>query len=508
MSYLLKSSAQEVALAIYQESILRTLKDPSWFFNSVLKCDTLLPWQEEGVHAVLDIHRANVGLPTVVNHDALQSISIVSGHGTGKTHFLAAIGHVWIFLFPVLGVVTAPKQDQIKTRFMPRFRLLLRNAITAYKETVRVDTLKISRFGNPDWGLQGETASEPENLAGYHDTPQLFLIDEASGQRLDPMYQTIEGALTTPGSVLVEIGNPTRSSGEFWAHHNKPNVMQDYYLMHVNYKDAGPIISDRWVEKMARKYGKDSPIFKIRVLGEFVEAERFQLIYYKWLADCLDRDLYEDGSLPRLVISGDVADGGEDFSVLTATLFHGNFTVLLRQQKFSFPSTEATIRLGEEAVKMFNTFGGRKTEDTIVIDAVGVGAGTAGALVKQGYKVVAFKGGKKSDDPDEWRNRRVQCYLAMRNDYRDKKVFILDTAFDDEDDRDEFFDQMCSIRLKHDSDKEEDIETKEQHIKRTLKSPDRADSAMMAYTSEVPYEASEGFVVIDGGDMVTANADF
>lgn len=505
-----KETATQQALAVYQESIIRTLEEPEWFFSEVLRCEPLLKWQVKAVNAVLDVHRKAIKMPTVINHDALQGISVVSGHGTGKTQLLAAVGHIWIFIFPVLAVVTAPKQDQIKTRFMPRFRLLLRNALTSYKMTTKVDSLKVARFGNPDWGIQGETASEPENIAGYHDTPQLVMVDEASGQRLDAMYQTMEGALTTKGSVLVEIGNPTRSSGEFWAHHNKPNVMNDYFRMHVNYKDALKIISKKWVDRMRRKYGEDSPIFKIRVLGLFVEAERFQLIFYGWLAEAFEREVRDDGSIPRLVVSADVADGGDDFCVITTTLFYASFTVLLKQTKHSFPATESTIRLADECEKTFIEFKGDKTKDTIVVDAVGVGAGSAGTLVRRGYNVVPFKGGKQSDDPEEWRNRRVQSYLAMRNDYRDNKVIIDDNAFDDEEDRDEFFDQMASIRLKHDSDKEEDIETKEQHLKRTLKSPDRADSPMMAYTSEVPYEATEGFVLVnqETSIVVAGNGDW
>jgi len=502
-----KQTANDMALAVYQQAIVKTLKNPEWFFNEVLRCEPLLPWQLKAVNAVLDIHRKALGLPTVVNHKALPGISIVSGHGTGKTQLLAAVGHIWIFVFPVLAVVTAPKQDQIKTRFMPRFRLLLRNALAEYKNTVKVDSLKVSRFGNPDWGIQGETASEPENIAGYHDTPQLVLVDEASGQRLDAMYQTMEGSLTTAGSVLVEIGNPTRSSGEFWMHHNKPSVMDDYFKMHVNYEDAGKIISERWVDRMRRKYGEDSPVYKIRVLGLFVEAERFQLLFYGWLSEALERQVAEDGSIPRIVVSADVADGGDDFCVITTTKFYETFTVMAKQTKHSFPSTESTIRLADECEKTFIACGGTKENDTIVIDAVGVGAGSAGTLVRRGYNVVPFKGGKQSDDPSEWRNRRVQCSLAMRNDYRDGKVIIADDAFADEEDLDEFFDQATSIRLKHDSDKEEDIETKEQHLKRTLKSPDRFDSPMMAYTSETPYEATEGFVQSNVGTSVIQNGN-
>lgn len=487
----------EDVIQVIKASQVRALVEPEWFFRELVRCDELLPWQLKAIEATLDVPRKAFGYDTVYNHEALQSITIVSGHGTGKTQWLAQLFAIWNYVFPALAVITAPKQDQVRTRFFPRYRLVLRNAL--YREHIQIDNLKASYYGDVDWGVQGETASEPENIAGYHDTPQLIGVDEASSQRLDDLYQTLEGALTTPGSVVAEIGNPTRSQGEFWSHHNKPKIADMSYRMHVNYKDAKRIISMTWVNRMKRKYGEDSPVFKVRVLGEFVKAEKFQLIHYSWMADANDKDFKTDGSIPRLVISVDVADGGDDFTVVTAAVFYESFTHYLRQEKHSFEPEEASLKSGEAGMEMFDRYKGSKSgEDLLVIDAVGPGSGSCAIAQRAGYPIVRYKGGESSDDIDEWRNRRVQSYISCRDDFRDGKVIIDEDFVDDEDDLDEFFDQLASIRLRQNAEKNEDLETKEQHNKRTKKSPDRGDSTAMLYATQTPtiYEGDTAVEII------------
>lgn len=500
------SALAEDVLQIIKETQHRALIEPEWFYRELVRCEELLPWQLEGIEAALDVPRLAFGYETHINHKGLQTISIVSGHGTGKTHFLALLNVIWNYCFPALSVVTAPKYDQVRTRFFPRYRAILRNAV--YREHIKIDTMKAAYYGDIDWGVQGETASEPENIAGYHDTPQLIGVDEASSQRLDDLYQTLEGALTTPGSVVAEIGNPTRSTGEFWSHHNKPKVAELCYRMHVNYTHARKIVSMAWVNKMKKKYGKDSPVFKVRVLGEFVKAEKFQLLHYSWLANAADRDFKDDGSIPRLVVSVDVADGGDDFTVVTAALFYETVTLLLRQEKHSFDPEDASLKSGEAGMEMFDRFDGKKNgEDSLIIDAVGPGSGSCGIAQREGYPVVRYKGGESSDNSSEWRNRRVQSYISLRDDFRDNKIIIAEDFVDDEDDLDEFFDQLASIRLRQNTERNEDLETKEQHNKRTKKSPDRADSAAQLYSTQVPtiYEGDVTVTVV--GESLEDNYD-
>jgi len=486
---------------------------PRIFFDAL--GEELQDWQEEGLEAVMDVRRFAAKRKTsCFNRKGLPRISVRSCHGTGKTQWLAQAIHLWNFTTYGLVACTAPKQDQLKTRLWARYRAIRRNAPEWYREMIQVDALRIKVLGDEDWGAVAETASEPENLAGYHDKPQLFLVDEASGQRLDAMFPVIEGALTTPGSVVAEIGNPTRSSGEFWAHHNKRGTMELYYRMHVKPEDAAKYVSRAWVDAMAKKYGVTSPIYRVRVLGEFVEQEANQLVNYGWLSEAREREFAEDGSVPRLVVSVDVAAGGEDFTVCEASRFYVTNTRKLRQEKHNFDPRVASLKTAEAAVELFERFGGTKEggpsgQDFIVVDMIGVGNGAYNYLVQWGYPVVGYSGGSASDDLKRWRNRRVQSYWAFHDDLQAGRVSYAEDFVDGEEDWDEYCDQVCAIRSRPGEERVEDLEPKDMLIKRTHKSPDRADTSAMAYVTELPDVAASGSTTVQAfGGMLSAQQNW
>jgi len=489
----------------------RVLKQPEYFFNEVMQTE-LLPWQMEMINAVLDIQRLQKGIPTVTNHNGLQRISIVSGHGTGKTFGLAALCHVWNFINYGLVAITAPKQDQVKTRFFYRYKRLLHSAVPWYSRVIKCNTMDACIGGDVTWGVQGETASDPNNLAGYHDTPQLFLVDEGSSKRLDPMYPVIEGALTTPGSVLVEISNPTRIVGEFATHHLRKGVKELYYRMHIGPQDAPKLIDQKWVDYMAKKYGAESPIYKVRVQGLFVDAGERQLVALSWLNEARDsgEDFKPDGSIPQLRISADVADGGIDLSTITAGLKYDSGLLVKRKRSYSFPSAESPIRVADAMEQMFHEFGGNKANDLMIVDGIGVGAGTAGTLIARGYNVVRFIGGASAANPKRFRNRRVQGHIALRDDLRDARIFFGPDFVTSEDEWDEFCQQVVSVQTKPGTERVEDIETKEEYKAREGKSPDQLESVMMQLATDVPLVSrGEGNMVFETfGQMETAHADW
>lgn len=475
----------------------RAFTDPAWFYAEVLGQtgkNRVKPWQLRGIQAVLDVERKALGLPTVVNHEGKPRVTIRSCHGTGKTHFLALLLHLWNFLHYGLVAATAPKQEQLKTRLWPRYRAVRRCAVDWYQGLTQAQALKIEVAGDTDWGVVAETASDPENLAGYHETPQLFVVDEASAKRLDPMYQTIEGALTTPGSVVVEIGNPTRGQGEFYDHHNKPNTAPLYFRMHVRQEDAPDLVSQEWMDAMAAKYGKDSPVYKVRCLGEFVEADANQLIPYGWLVEAAETEFEEDGSVPRLVVSVDVMAGGDDFTVCEATRFYQTRTHKLRQEKHSFDARVSSKNTALAAAEMFDRFGGSKEGehgDVIYIDMMGPGNGAYNYLIEWGYPVAGYAGGSSSDNKQIWRNRRVQCYWAFHDELMTGRVAYAENFVDTQDDWDEYCSQVCSIYSRPGDERVEDLEPKEMLVRRTGKSPDRADCSAISYHTELPHSASQ-----------------
>lgn len=477
----------------------KAIEDIDWFHRDVLRW-TPLKWQMMQANAVADVRRKMLGLPTAYNHDALNLISGVSGHGTGKTEWIAAVIHWWNFVTYGLIAATAPKREQLLTRLLPRYRAMSRGAIEEYAAMINVLTTRIKIMGDDDNGLVCETATDPDNLAGYHAKPQLIVIDEASARNIDRVYEVLEGTLSTPGSTLVEIGNPTRSEGEFWQHHNRRGVKDLYWRFKLGPQDGEHLISQTWVDRMRNKYGEDSPVYKVRVLGEFVSAEENQLIPMGWLEEAREDALVEDIPEPLLKVSVDVADGGLDKTTMIAGRQYGRQSLLLRMESYSFESSIAPIRAADAAEALFDSYDGVKGRDLMIVDAIGVGAGTAGELIKRGHRVIAYKGGSGADNPKRFRNRRVQSYIALRDVLREHRIIYADSFVDSEDDWLDYVAELCSIRMEPGLEKVEDLETKEKHKARTGKSPDRGDATAMWFTTKsptlTPYDAPEQGVVI------------
>lgn len=490
------NSAAEDTYNLILSSKRKAFDNPQWFFETILNCvgdNALEPWQIEGVEAIADVHRKSKGIPTKYNHDGLSRLTVKSCHGPGKTHWLAAIMHWWNYCFYGKIVCTAPKANQLKTRLWPRYRKILRNAQSSYREIITVDVMNIKIMDDEDWGCIAETASDPENMAGYHDTPQLFLVDEGSARVLDPMYPVVEGALTTKGSVLVVIGNPTRTTGEFWASHNKRGTMELYYRMHVRPEDSR-FVDDKWVKNMIAKYGENSPITAVRVFGLFPDAEDNQLIVMGWMEDARMVDFSPDGSFPKKRLTIDVADGGDDESIFTVGELYETITLFTKLHRKSFPQRTATNDIVEFAEIVFKQQGMDKATDEIVVDSIGVGTGVASNLIKAGYNVIRYKGGSTDNiNTKEYRNTRVQSYLVYRDELRDGHVVYAED-FCSEEDWDDYVSQMMTIRTKPGEDKVEDLLTKKEIVRICLKSPDMPDGTSMMYASKAP-EINESFFV-------------
>jgi phage terminase large subunit len=479
--------------------VARAQNDPVWLAQAILnhrqlpgepaladapeKSWEMDRWQVRLLEAFADVYRKKNGLPTVENHQGLPWLSVVAMHGPGKTHTAALIAHVFNFCFPGRIVVTAPKFTQLTTRFMPAFRKIMHRAQPWYRKLLSDGERKVTWCNDKDWCLLLETASKPENLAGHHERFLLVIVEEATGVT-ESLWPVVFGALSSGEIViLLMISNPTKRNGTFAKSHLSATESLDYYRMRITL-DQTMRVRPEWAQRMARKYGENSPIYRIRVLGEFASDDAFQLIATEWVTAAAHREFVGDGSLPKLRVSVDVSDGGEDETVVTVARHYSSHTVVLKQKAFSFELAKAQIDAADAAERMFDEYGGRKGQDDFVVDSLGVGTGCAGELYDRGHVVIRYKGGEASDNDKKWRNRRTQSYLVARDAFRDGLISFADDAIDEYE---ELEAQLCSVKRKVvGDDKVEDLVTREEMRREGIKSPDRADSIVMQFATQAP----------------------
>jgi hypothetical protein len=251
---------------------------------------------------------------------------------------------------------------------------------------------------------------------------------------------------------------------------------------------------------MENKYGKGSPVVKVRCFGDFAEDDENQLISMGWLEAARNREFKPDGSIPTRRLSVDVADGGIDFSVITLASEYESFTYLRKQKQYSFPSGRSVTMLCDEVEKWWKEFKlDARNDDDIVVDGLGVGAGVVSELIDRGYPVIRYVGGERSDNTKMYRNRRAQSYMVARDRFR-IGTMIISENFVEPDEWDDFYGQMCSVKKKiSGTERVEDLITKKEMKEAGITSPDRADSVVMQFATQIPVlvkPSTDDFVVI------------
>lgn len=202
-------------------------------------------------------------------------VSIRSGHGTGKSTFMA-----WCVLwflscyFPAKVPATAPTSHQLEDVLwseIAKWHRLMKERLPAIGEQFDWSSgaFRLKSAPNEAFAVARTSRPEkPEALQGFHEENILFLIDEASGVP-DNVFEVAEGALSTDGAYVVMAANPTRQSGYFFESHHK--MRASWAALHWSGVDS-PRVSREYIANMAKKYGTRSPIYRVRVLGEFVGA--------------------------------------------------------------------------------------------------------------------------------------------------------------------------------------------------------------------------------------------
>lgn len=189
-----------------------------------------------------------------------------------------------------------------------------------------------------------------------------------------------------------------------------------------------------------------------------------QLIQWEWLKPCLNENI-EMPINGRNVLSIDPAREGDDKTVFC----YGKENKFYRFEEFSKqdPTKSGMVaieRMAEHKIKA----------NSIIIDSVGLGAGTVDILRHKGYNPHQFIGGAEPKSKIEFfnfKNLRAEGYWYLREAIRKGDIEIIDNKTLQKD--------LISIRYFSDE-KVIRIESKEQIKKRLHKSPDYGDALMMA----------------------------
>ncbi len=260
----------------------------------------------------------------------------------------------------------------------------------------------------------GVASDNPDLIEGAHAENLLTIVDEAKAVPAKS-WDAIEGYFSDPGHKLVlALSVPGEPAGRFHEIHSRAPGYEEWTAIHVTKEralKAGRITQD-WVEKRAKQWGEDSPLYRTYVKAEFAGSED-AAIPLAWIEAAQER--WEDDLRSVLSSLGvDVADTGEDQTVI-AKLYGTQVAEL------EYHNETGAVGEGVQATvgHVWKATGYGAAQIPVTVDSIGVGAGVVGQLREKGANVVGFNAGESTDWTDEslelrFVNKRSAAWWNLR----------------------------------------------------------------------------------------------
>jgi phage terminase large subunit len=425
-----------------------------------------------------------------------------AAHGVGKTTIDAWAGWVFLNCFENSRLVmTAPTIHQLTDALVPEYAKWHAKMPQRMQDEWALSGQHIRHKIAPyEWFGTARTSNKPANLQGFHNANLMIQGDEGSAIPED-VFEVIEGALSEAGdegktAKLLIGGNPNFAAGELYNvfHRNSElyhgititgdpewfeslNIRPGDFVLGHGHVYLSARVKQKYRDTMAKKYGKDSAIYDVRVRGIFPRAADDVVIPWSWA------NAMRGGSLPTFDIVADavtlVVDPSRGGGAETAIgFFRRGYCYELNAFKNGSTSTTPVINAVQEAVLRLVTQGLRLQE--IIVDEPGIGGGVIDELRRAGLPVRAYNGGKPmrvgidpDDDVRQFRNVRARDWWNVRR----KLELGLIPLPDDET----LIGQLTTLKYKYDTAEKIVVESKEDLKDRLGKdaSPDRADVIVM-----------------------------
>ena len=409
-------------------------------------------------------------LRDIRDHDR---VSIRSGHGVGKTAFLSWTILWWLLTrYPVKVACTANTASQLNDVLWPEIAKWARKLPDFLADKLEVKSDKIELKGGGDSFAVARTSrkEQPEALQGFHSPNMLFVIDEASGVP-DIVFEVGQGAMSTEGAKTVMVGNPTRSSGFFYDSHHS----ERWSSRRVSCVDS-PQVSRDFIEDMKNQYGEQSNIYRVRVLGEWPEADDDTAIPAHLIDAAMRRDVVASPAAP-VVWGIDVARFGDDRTALCKR--RGN--VVLEPIK-SWRNKDLMQVCGIILDEYENAPIDEKPSE-ILVDSIGLGAGVVDRLRGLASDTSVYFspdviGVNVSESPamgDRYGKLRDELWFKLKAWFEARDCYVPPD--------DLLRDELSSVRFDYLSNGKLKIESKAKMKSRGQKSPDLADALVLTMGS-------------------------
>jgi len=407
---------------------------------------------------------------------AHKKTTVRSGNSVGKTYIAARVVLAFLFAFPNSVVIsTAPSGRQVANQLWREIRDAHANA----KVPLGGQMLQTSYSLDEKWYALGFSTRPGgdgmERFQGWHAPHILFLVDEASGVH-PSVFEAILGGLAAEGARLLLIGNPTKPTGDFYDSFGDPT----FNHLHISAFDVPNVQQGRevvpglatkeWVAGVAAKYGVDSDIYRVRVLGEFPRKDSSTLIPLDLVVAAIDAERERENESDEW-LGMDIARRGSDRTALVHRI--GNWAKVL-----------AVLDKNDvmEAAGLAKKHLLANPKARLMLDSTGLGAGAFDRLKEQpdvADRVFGSNAAGKAAD-GAYLNARAEMWDLARLWLRGATLEAHEGWY-----------QLAKPRYKLNSAGKVQLESKEDMGKRGVPSPDVGDALALTFANANEGERTE-----------------
>lgn len=365
------------------------------------------------------------------------------------------------------------------------------------------DQLVASGFSSRD--------DKPEGVQGLHIANLLIIIDEAGG--MSPTFgAAIDGCMTGPNTKLILTGNPPLDvEGSYFEQccnsplykpirisaYDTPNFTDEKTDMCQSCAPGTPphnlsvhLISKDDEASMIHTYGKDSPVYISKIMGEFPRNLTTKTIPLQWILDATDENPTREGSSVTLGV--DIASDGGDELVIARK--YGNVVTI--EHTSSGDDNQNGVDVAGKILEEIRK--AEKLNETVQnvdpvkvrVDATGLGWTVVSTLEKwaeegQHHSVIqGVQFGGKAQEPDKFDRVRSEMWWNGRSLLQPKEDELADPIDGSSMIKlkmsPESAKQLNAPMWKTGTDGRTSVESKKAMRARGIKSPDRADAILLA----------------------------
>lgn len=327
---------------------------------------------------------------------------------------------------------------------------------TILGETFDWQTERIHHTGDPTVVIEAVTinnkSSESEQsqaISGRHADFMLICCDEADAIPFCVM-ENLESTMTGKVNLAIMIFNPQSNTSFAVLSHTDEKEAPKWVKLRWNGEES-EIVSKEFIEGYS-KYGTDSNLYRVNVLGLPPLADASGLFPYIWLIEAKDREF--DVETEPVIFGVDVSGGGDKSCICVR---QGN-----KVTEFITSNIKDQMELADWVFVQME----HENAAVAIIDIVGLGQGCYDRLRQMGANVRPYDSRNKAQDFNRYFNKRSESFCKLREMFQEKNISIPDN--------DELIKQLACLHI--DVEKKNLVDSKQTIRKAIGRSPDEADA--------------------------------